>query len=198
MCEVFTTQSSFFFFFKQHLKRLSPRELSQWTPSSLKITHLPTKALLNHTWSPSFSFEGVAFLARLWHAQPWRYNALHCAGYKTSVQQVCVGLYWVVASQLQHSSHRLVTHVSHLWNTGFGDSRICFSITELEPDRGQFWAMVSYQSGSSGWQDTKGSSPHTYATQQMEGESFKQVNPQTGQLWPLFKFANSRNVGPRP
>lgn len=84
----------------------SPREFSQWTPLGLEIRHIcPRKPW----WSPSF--EGLVFLARLWHAQPWRDNALYCAGYKAGAWQVCVGLYWMVASQLQNSSHHLVTHV---------------------------------------------------------------------------------------
>lgn len=116
------------------------------------------------------------------------------------MQQVCVGLYWMVASQLQNSSHHLVTIVFPTFETVglvtediyappvLGWSLVGAVLGYARLPLGQLWLR----------RDMKVSSPHTCTAQQMEGESFKRVDPRTKWLWPLFKFANSRSVGPRP
>lgn len=106
----------------------------------------------------------------------------------------------MVASQLQNSSHHLVTIVFPTFETvglvtediyappvlGWSLTRAVLGYARLP--LGQLWLR----------RDMKVSSPHTCTTQQMEGKSFKRVDPRAKWLWPLFKFANSRSVGPRP
>jgi hypothetical protein len=116
------SQSFFFFFPKWHVKIILLGKFFPWSLLPfLKETHLPTDApVLNYTLSYGSCFlKEFVFLARLWHATMGGITMLSIVLRTKQVMNIhlCVRVNWTAASQLQHSSHHLVTSISPPFKT---------------------------------------------------------------------------------
>lgn len=146
-----------------------PGNFSQGTAPSLENnrTHLPVSVpgLISHRHQASCPSKEIVFSVRYLTALAALQRPIlpSCPGYKTGVRQVWEGLYWMAASQLPSSSRHLVTNI-------------------FPPLKQWVWRLRRWAGAGQGLVRLRPASRHLGRShyclaEQMEGESFTQVNP---------------------